>query len=97
MAIQVGLLTPSRTVITQSHTRCERGVSLSLLGAQNELMGFIDFAGEVLIVCQKLLEINSSVLIKEHTSNSWSKLFSESLLNNSVDVVSNKLRDLLTS
>lgn len=70
---------------------------MSLLGAQNELMGFIDFAGEVLIVCQKLLEINSSVLIKEHTSNSWSKLFSESLLNNSVDVVSNKLRDLLTS
>lgn len=67
------------------------------LGAQNELMGFIDFAGKVLVVCQKLLEINSGVLIKEHTSDSWSKLFSEGLLNKSIDAVSNEFRDLLTS
>jgi len=68
---------------------------LSLLGAQNELMGFIDFAGEVLIVCQKLLEINSSVLIKEHTSNSWSELLAKGLLNKTIDAVSDELRDSL--
>ena len=58
-------------------------------------MGFIDFAGDVLIICQKLGEINSSVLIKEHTSNSWSKLISEGLLNKSIDAVSDKLWELL--
>jgi len=60
------------------------------LGAQNELMGFIDFAGKVLVVCQKLLEINSGVLIKEHTSDSWSKLFSEGLLNKSIDLLTSQ-------
>jgi hypothetical protein len=59
-------------------------------------MGFIDFASKVFVVRQELLEINSGILIKKHTSNSWSKLFSKGLLNKSVDAVSNELRDLLT-
>ena len=58
-------------------------------------MGFINFAGDVLIICQKLGEINSSVLIKEHTSNSWSEFISEGLLNKSIDAVSYKLWELL--
>jgi hypothetical protein len=61
------------------------------LGAHDEIMGFIDFAGDVLIICQKLGEVNSGVLIKKHTSNSWSKLISEGLLNKSIDAVSDKL------
>jgi len=56
-------------------------------------MGFVDFAGDILVICQKLLEINSSVLIKEHTSDSWSEFLAEGLLNKSVNAVSDKLGD----
>jgi len=58
-------------------------------------MGLVDFAGDVLVICQKLLEINSSVLIKEHTSNSWSELLAKGLLNKTIDAVSDELRDSL--
>ena len=59
-------------------------------------MSFINFTGQVLVVSQKLSEVDTSVLIKEHTSNSWSEIISENLLNRSVDIVTNKLRGLLT-
>jgi len=58
-------------------------------------MGLVDFAGDVLVICQKLLEINSGVLIKEHTSNSWSELLAKGLLNKTIDAVSDELRDCL--
>ena len=66
---------------------------VSSLGAHDEVMGFVDFAGDILVICQKLLEINSSVLIKEHTSDSWSEFLAEGLLNKSVNAVSDKLGD----
>ena len=68
---------------------------VSSLGGHNEIMGLVDFAGDVLVICQKLLEINSGVLIKEHTSNSWSELLAKGLLNKTIDAVSDELRDSL--
>lgn len=59
-------------------------------------MSFKHFACEVFIICQKLLEINSRIVIQKHTSNSWSKLITQHLLDVSINAVSNEFLDLLS-
>lgn len=52
-------------------------------------MGLVDPAREVLVVGEKLLEIND-VFIKESTSDNWSELVAENSLDGFVDVISHK-------
>lgn len=65
---------------------------LSILRLDEEGMSLVDLAGEVLWVGQKEFEVNGG-LIKEHTGDSWSILITEGLLDDTIDIVADKVVD----
>ena len=67
----------------------------SLLSLDEHLISLTNFRLEVLIVGQQPLEINSG-FIKEHTSDSGCILFSVSLVNSLVNVVTNEVTSIIT-
>ena len=59
-------------------------------------MGFVDLAGEVSAVSQKLLKVDTCIVIQKHTSNSWSEVITKSGLNVAIDAVTNKFVSLIS-
>ena len=57
-------------------------------------VSLIDLSSEVLVVSEQLLEVHS-VLVKKHSSDSWSVFFAVSLLDSSINVISNEVVSIL--
>ena len=73
-------------------------VSLLLLllkTVHEKCVSFCNSTSEVLTVREQLLEVHD-IFVQKHTGNSWSVLFTISLLDDSKDVVSNKVVPICT-
>lgn len=68
---------------------------LLLETVHQESISFVDLSSEVLVVRKQLLEVDS-IFIQKHASNSWSILFPVSLLDDCINVVSDKVVSVWT-
>lgn len=68
---------------------------LAISRLNKQIKGLTCFGLEVLIICEEQLEINGC-LIKEHTGDGWSELFSICIVDGLVNVVSNKVVSVIT-
>lgn len=59
-------------------------------------ISFVDSASEIFHISQQLLEVHS-VLIKKHTSDSWSVLIAICLLNYTINMVADKIISILSA
>ena len=69
---------------------------LLLLGAlDEEVVGLVHLGSEVVGICEELLEVDD-LFVEEHTGKSWSELFTDCHLDDSVDVVTDEVALLLS-
>jgi len=76
--------------MTNTLSRANSLLLLVLETVHEENVSFVDLSPEVLGVTEQLLEVHG-ILIQKHTSDSWSVLFAISLLDHSINVVSNEV------